>query len=248
MLGIDSGKLGEFYEVIGYKFKEPSLLVQALTHSSFSYETTKQLTGSNEVLEFLGDAVVNLVTAMVLIEKFPDKQEGDLSKMRAELVNERSLAEVARRFGLDGKLLIGRSARVPGEEIPQSILADGVEALVGAVFKEGGFKEANRFVRQFLTSLMDGMSLDGGTDYKTRLQEHTQKVHKALPEYRLENAVGPEHMKVFESSVWILGRKMGMGKGRSIKASEQEAAKHALMALEILNEGVECINPIKEKH
>ena len=236
MNGPEPVKLDELCEELGYVFKDRSLLVRALTHSSFSYETTKSVQGSNEILEFLGDAVVNLVTAALLIEKFPDRQEGDLSKMRAELVNERSLAEVAKRIGLERKLLIGKSARVAGEEIPRSILADGVEALVGAVFLEAGYEAASRIVVRFIAPLLEGVSLEKGTDYKTRLQEYTQRVYKVLPEYRLEGAEGAEHRKVFESSVWVLGEKRGVGRGRSIKASEQEAAKRAMEAFGGLEE------------
>ncbi len=228
MYGVEAKRLEELCRALGYDFRDRSLLVQALTHSSFCYETTKSVRGSNEVLEFLGDAVVNLVTAVLLIERFPDKQEGDLSKMRAELVNERSLAGVAKRIGLEEVLLIGKSARVPEQEIPRSILADGVEALIGAVFREGGYETAERIVARFIAPLLDRTALEKGSDYKTRFQEHAQKVYKVLPEYRLESACGPEHRKIFESSVWIDGRKMGMGRGRSIKASEQAAAKQAL--------------------
>jgi len=231
MDGPEPVKLDELCEELGYAFKDHSLLVRALTHSSFSYETTKSVQGSNEVLEFLGDAVVNLVTAALLIEKFPDRQEGDLSKMRAELVNERSLAEVARRIGLEKRLLIGKSARVTEEEIPRSILADGVEALIGAIFLEAGYEAASEIVARFITPLLEEASLEKGTDYKTRLQEYTQKVYKVLPEYRLESAEGAEHRKVFESSVWVLGEKRGVGRGRSIKASEQAAARRALETL-----------------
>jgi len=231
MRDIESETLNDLCEALGYDFRDRSLLIQALTHSSYRYETTKSVRGSNEVLEFLGDAVVNLVTAALLIEQFPDKQEGDLSKMRAELVNERSLADVARRIGLGEALLIGKSAWVPEREMPRSILADGVEALIGAIFMEGGYEAAARIVTRFITPLLDKTSIEEGSDYKTRLQEHTQKVYRVLPEYRLEDAFGPEHQKVFESSVWVDGKKMGVGKGRSIKASEQAAAKQALEKL-----------------
>ena len=228
----DSGNRDELSEVLGYTFRDGDLLAQALTHSSYRYETTRSVRGSNEVLEFLGDAVVNLVTAALLIDRFPDKQEGDLSKMRAELVNERSLAEVARQIGLEDRLLIGKSARIPGKEIPASILADGIEALIGAVFKDGGFEAASRIVASFITPLLDAKTLEAGTDYKTRLQEYTQKAYKTLPEYHLEATDGPEHRKVFKSSVWVRGERVGEGHGRSIKASEQEAARQALAALQ----------------
>ena len=225
---VDPKKLDDLCKALGYTFRDRSLLVRALTHSSFSYETSGDVRGSNEVLEFLGDAVIDLATAALLMDRFPDKQEGDLSKMRAELVNERSLAEVAVGIGLEEILLIGKSARVPDGEVPRSILADGVEALIGAVFTEGGYDAASRIVTRFLTPLLDRRSLEKGTDYKTRLQEYSQRVYRVLPEYRLEDAAGPEHAKVFESSVWIEGKRMGTGKGRSIKASEQAAAKRAL--------------------
>ncbi len=228
---IDPRGLDELCEALGYAFRDRSLLIQALTHSSYRYETTGNIHGSNEVLEFLGDAVVNLVTAAILIALFPEKTEGSLSKMRAELVNERSLADVAKQFRLEERLLVGRSARVQKEGIPRSLLADAVEALVGAVFQDGGFEAASRIVSGFIRPLIDLDALEKGTDYKTRLQEFTQKTYKTLPEYRLVDTFGPEHQKTFVSSVYVQGKKLGTGEGRSIKASEQKAAKVAFEAL-----------------
>jgi len=233
---IEAAKLDELGRELGYVFKDRSLLVKALTHSSFSYEATGSVHGSNEVLEFLGDAVINLVTASLLMKRFPKRQEGDLSKMRAELVNERTLVEVAERLHLKERLLIGKSARVGGREIPRSVLADGVEALIGAVFLEAGYETASRIVARFIVPFLEEASFEKGTDYKTRLQEYTQKIYKELPKYHLEGKEGPEHSKVFESSVWVRGERRGWGRGRSIKASEQEAARRALEAFGCLNE------------
>jgi ribonuclease-3 len=227
----DIDKLNELCERIGYYYKDNSILIKALTHSSYSYETTQNLAGSNEILEFLGDAVVNLSVARYLIDRFPEKDEGDLSRMRAELVNERTLARVAEIIGLEKRLLIGKSARLEGEDIPRSLLADGVEALVGAAFQDGGYAVASALVMRLLASFLDDTSFETGTDYKTRLQEFSQKFHKILPEYRMEATTGPEHQRVFVSSVWINAKKMGEGKGKSIKASEQQAARRAFEEL-----------------
>ena len=216
---------------IGYTFKTPDFLSQALTHSSYGYETSGKVTGSNEVLEFLGDAVLNLAVAAYLVERFPERDEGALSRMRAELVNERVLARVAERIGLDGALKVGKSARAGGQGIPVSILADGVEALIGAVFRDGGYPAASTVAIRLLTPVLDTGTYEQGTDYKTQLQEYTQRVYKSLPVYRLEEVSGPDHLRIFKSSVWIDGEKRGTGQGRSIKASEQEAAKRALKAL-----------------
>jgi len=237
MRGSDIDKLNELCDVINYYFKDINILAQAMTHSSFSYETTGSVTASNEVLEFLGDAVINLATANLLIEHFPGSDEGDLSKMRAELVSEHTLAQIAKQIGLYDVLFIGKSARVTSGGIPDSILADGLEALVGAVFRDGGYNTASELVARFLLSFLDDGTLEKGTDYKTRLQEYSQKFYKVLPEYRLEGSKGPDHLRIFESSVWIHGKKMGEGKGRSIKASEQQAALRSLEKLGLVNHG-----------
>jgi len=228
-------ELHELCDVISYNFKDISILLQAITHSSFSYEASKSVSGSNEVLEFLGDAVLNLAVASYLVERFPERNEGDLSKMRAELVNEHTLAQIAKHIGLDGRLLIGKSAKAEGGEIPRSILADGVEALIGAVFHDGGYPAASDLAIRLLEPFLKDNAFEKGTDYKTRLQEYTQKIHKALPEYHMDGATGPEHQRIFESSVWIKGKKMGTGKGCPIKASEQEAARQTLEILEAGN-------------
>ncbi len=206
-----------------------------MTHSSYSYETSGSVSESNEVLEFLGDAVLSLSVASYLVDHFPDRNEGDLSKMRAELVNERTLVQIAKRIGLDKRLMIGKSAKVGNREIPRSILADGVEALVGAVFRDGGYQAASDLVVRLLTPFLIDGAFERGTDYKTRLQEYSQRIYKVLPGYRLEGATGPDHLRIFESSVWIGNEKMGEGKGRSIKTSEQEAARRALERAGILS-------------
>lgn len=231
MAGISNNKGEELCATLGYNFRDASLLIRALTHSSFSYERSGDSRVSNEILEFLGDAVLNLAVAAYLVRHFPDRDEGDLSKMRAELVNERTLARIAGRIGLEASLRIGKSARVVQEGIPPSILADGVEALVGAVFQDGGYAAATEIVLRLLEPFLREGTFVQGTDYKTQLQEYTQKRDRSLPEYRLEGARGPEHLRVFESSVWIGGKRMGSGTGRSVKASEQEAARWALERL-----------------
>lgn len=228
-------RLHELCDVIDYNFRDNSIFIQAMTHSSYSYETSGRVSGSNEVLEFLGDAVLNLSVTSYLIDHFPDRNEGDLSKMRAELVNERTLAQIAKHIGLDGRLLIGKSAKVSSHEIPHSILADGVEALIGAVFRDGGYQAASDLVVRLLTPFLIDGAFERGTDYKTRLQEYSQKAYKVLPHYRLEGAMGPDHLRLFESSVWIGNEKMGEGQGRSIKASEQEAARRVLERVGILS-------------
>ncbi len=219
-------------EMMGYGFSDETLLEQALTHSSFSYERTGSVSGSNEILEFLGDAALNLSVAAYLIQRFPEKNEGDLSRMRAELVNERALARAAKRIGLDSSLRLGKSARAEGSDIPDSILADGVEALIGAVFRDGGYHPASSVALRLLAPEIEAGDFARGTDYKTRLQEYTQKAYQSLPVYRMENTSGPEHQKVFTSAVWVNGERLGVGRGRSIKASEQEAARVALEKIE----------------
>ncbi len=228
----DKIKLRELTKLIHYNFKDVSILLRAITHSSYSYETFGNMEESNEVLEYLGDAVLNLSVASYLVDHFPGRDEGDLSKMRAELVNEQTLAQIADRIALGERLRIGKSARTQEAEIPRSILADAVEALVGAIFRDGGYQAAFEVVISLLEPFLQDQSFVRGTDYKTMLQEYTQRVYKVLPEYRLESSVGPDHMRIFTSSVWIQGERMGRGAGHSIKMSEQEAARQALKKVE----------------
>ena len=216
---------------IGYVFNRPHLLEQALTHKSYVNEVRAKGQGDNERLEFLGDAVLALVISDYLAASFPDSSEGDLSKRKARLVSEASLAKAARRLDLGNLLRLGRGEELTqGREKP-SLQADALEALIAAVYLDGGLEAARAFtLRAFAPDLReeqgDEMPLLG-QDYKTRLQEWCQKQFDVLPQYSIIREAGPDHQKTFEVEVSIQGDVAGVGVGRTKKEAEQMAAKRA---------------------
>jgi ribonuclease-3 len=207
---------------LGYAFKRPELLRQALTHRSFG-------ANNNERLEFLGDSVLNCAVAATLYRTYPRLSEGDLSRLRAHLVKEPSLAGIARHIGLGGLLVLGEGElRSGGAERP-SILADGVEALIGAVFLDGGFAAAEDVVARLYAGLLE--NLDPrilGKDPKTLLQEHLQARRLALPAYAIVSVSGEAHRQEFQVECVIAALDIRtVGKGASRRAAEQEAARQA---------------------
>lgn len=216
-------------EQIGYRFRKPELLETALTHRSL---TAANASRNNEKLEFLGDAVLDLAVSDLLMQQFPRHQEGDLSKLRASLVNAHVLADKARALGLGLSLKLGKGEEKSGGRDKESILAAGFEALIGAIYLDRGFVAARRVLaRQFASDLQ---ARAGGTveDCKTRLQEITQRMFKATPTYTLVRETGPDHAKNFVSQISIGGRTLGRGEGKSKKSAEQAAAMEALRALQ----------------
>jgi ribonuclease-3 len=213
---------------LGYRFSDPALLVRCLTH--ISYERKKQ-GGHNEVLEYLGDAVLDLAVSDLLIEHYPKKTEGDLSRMRAGLVNSSALAEKATMLQLGALLHLGKGEERSGGRTKPSILAGAFEALLGAVYQDGGYDAARRIVERYFASDLTGNSL-GQQDYKTRLQEISQMLFHEPPSYRLISQSGPDHDKCFITEIAIGGKALGRGQGKSKKQSEQEAAKRALRELQ----------------
>jgi ribonuclease-3 len=214
---------------LAYQFRKPDLLETALTHRSVAPAGPGR---NNETLEFLGDAVLELIVSDLLMRHFPRHQEGDLSKMRASLVNARVLADKARALGLGEALHLGKGEEKNGGRDKESILGAAYEALLGAIFLDRGFGAARRVIgRQFASDLK---ARAGGAveDCKTRLQEITQRVFKAPPTYTLVRETGPDHAKHFVSQISIAGRTFGRGEGRSKKSAEQAAAMQALRALE----------------
>lgn len=217
---------------LGYRFKALALLEEALTHSSLVNEQKTASPQHNERLEFLGDAVLSLVMSEYLASAFPQSSEGTLSKLKAQLVSEASLAQVARRLGLGEHLKLGRGEdRSKGRE-KDSLLADALEAVLAAVHLDGGF-EASRTVTchifsEELTHIATQEEQPGAGDYKTQFQEWCQKRHDALPRYVTVRETGPDHQKLFEVELSIQGEVVGMGSGRSKKEAEQQAAKQAL--------------------
>lgn len=220
----------EVETAIGYQFKEPNLLLQAFTHKSFTNEQLAKSTGDNERLEFLGDAVLNLVLSDYLMRVFPERSEGDLSKIRAGLVNEGILSQIAHDFGFNKWLRLGKGEMATrGSEKPR-LLASVFEAFIGAFYLDAGFQAVHNFtVRVFAPRLSQtDPKQHFSTDYKTRLQEAIQERYRQVPSYEVIKEEGPDHSKTFFVEVKALGRVLGSGTGRSKKQAEQIAAKFAL--------------------
>lgn len=223
--------LRDLEELLGYLFEDPRLLDQALTHKSFANEAGAQQP-DNERLEFLGDAVLDLAVSHVLHEVSPPLSEGEMSKMRAYLVKEESLERLARSFGLGRHLLLGRGEEQTGGRDKASILAGAFEALVAAVYLDGGFDLAFSLAEGiFRPVIAEAGSEAMDRDYKTRLQEFCQARYARAPSYRLVGESGPDHDKQFETEIWVGSRALGRGRGRSKKEAEQRAAQDALELL-----------------
>jgi ribonuclease-3 len=214
---------------LGYRFKEIKWLDQALTHKSFIYETDHPEKGANEVLEFLGDSVLNLAVSYLLLRKFPDAQEGTLSMIRSQLVKRSFLASLSKDLQLEGYLLLGKSQQSNGGMQKSSILANTYEALIGAIFMDSGFNRTLEIVQEhfepYLQAKTPSVIFD---DYKSLLQIYSQQPHGVSPQYRVMNESGPDHDKRFQASVTIADEVKGQGWGKSKKEAEQEAARNAL--------------------
>jgi ribonuclease III len=207
----------------------PELLTRALTHRSYAYENGGLPT--NERLEFLGDAVLGLVVTTALFRRYPDLAEGQLAKLRASVVNMRALAGVARDLRIGEHLLLGRGETTSGGADKSSILADTLEALIGAVYDEHGMDAASDFVHHLVDGLLDSAAGKGaGLDWKTSLQERTAELSVGVPEYEVSEE-GPDHAKLFHAVVLVAGQPRGQGSGRSKKEAEQIAASAAYRVL-----------------
>ncbi|MEA4955107.1 MAG: ribonuclease III [Pseudoflavonifractor sp.] len=213
---------------LGYSFHDRTLLENALTHSSFANENRGSL-GSNERLEFLGDSVLGMVTADFLYKEHPDLPEGDLTRTRAALVCEESLVEVADLLDLGAYLKLGRGEEAGGGRERPSIRADAVEAVLAAVYLDGGLAEARKIVQRFILDKESEKS--ASRDYKTALQELVQRESGRVLTYRLVGESGPDHAKTFSVEVDLNGKAVGAGNGHSKKEAEQMAAKAAITHL-----------------
>jgi ribonuclease III len=222
--------LSALEERLGYRFREPAILDRALTHRSRANEDATGSTIDNESLEFLGDAVLGFAMADLLFRDFPQFDEGQKSKIKAALVSTSTLGRLARRLGLGEFLALGRGEEKTGGRAKQALLADGYEAVIAAIYLDGGIGEARDFVsRQFAEDLEDVRSPEfWGRDYKSALQELVQSRELPLPEYAVASESGPDHRKVFHVEVRIQGEAFGSARGPSKKAAEQEAAKKAM--------------------
>ncbi len=215
---------------IGYRFKNITLLQNALTHSSYANEYWHNSLMSNERLEFLGDSILGMVVAEYLYRNFQDRPEGELTRMRADMVCEQALAKVADRLNLGAHLLLGHGEEQGGGRNRASILADAVESVIAASFIDGGMEAARRFVETFVLCDVPITKLHNA-DYKTALQELVQQKKQQTIAYALVSESGPDHNKQFVSAVSINGVVMGEGSGSSKKRAEQEAARIAIEKL-----------------
>ncbi|MGQ9750354.1 ribonuclease III [Desulfosoma sp.] len=231
--------LHRIQDLLGYRFQSIDLIHQALVHRSYTHERTETGLDDNERLEFLGDSVLSLVISHMLLIKFPQADEGSLSRMRASLVNEGRLAAIAADLGLGDLMRLGKGEEMSGGRDKPSILADAVEALLGAVYLDGGLDAAFHVVRRLFDEKLEQMVTEEDPlrrldkDFKTQLQEATQAKKRMVPQYVVEREEGPDHDKVFYVTVSLEGRLLARGVGKSKKAAEQDAAQKALAWLEV---------------
>ncbi len=219
-------------ELMDYKFKDRSFLIRALTHSSYSNENKKEKLKNNERLEFLGDSVLGLIISEYLFSHYANLEEGQLTKIRAKIVCEASLGSASKALKLGEFMLFGRGEELTGGRERTSILSDAFEALIAAIFLDGGMEEARAFVLRRLDAVIkDAVEGKLFVDYKTRLQEVIQIQKGNRIKYEIVREEGPDHSKIFYTEVRLNDVTIGVGSGHSKKESEQEAAKHGLKRL-----------------
>jgi ribonuclease-3 len=221
-------------EAIAYRFRDRGLLEHAMTHTSRANEDVSGGVRDNESLEFLGDAVLGFLIADLLFNEFPEHDEGQKSKIKAALVSTTTLARLAERLSLGEHLLLGRGEEKTGGRQKQALLADSYEALIAAIYLDGGVEHVRAFVAREFAALVEEARRVGaaGQDYKSALQELVQSRNEPLPEYRLIGTIGPDHRKLFQVEVVVNGEPVAEASGTSKKEAEQEAAKLALEKLQ----------------
>ncbi len=227
--------------VLGYTFRDRALLEQALRHASWCNEQNRDgaaKLGDNQRLEFLGDAVLSLTVSQRLMSRFPEAHEGDLSVTRAQVVREEGLSDVAGKLGFGNWLLLGKGEEKSGGRAKPKILADAFEAIVAAVYLDGGFQAAWDLVERLLTDRINGAEIKNFYDFKTRLQETSQARLKATPTYRVVQELGPDHDKRFVVAVTIGTDEWARAVGKSKKEAEQMAAAEAHFRLEGSDAGI----------
>ncbi|WP_017626272.1 ribonuclease III [Nocardiopsis chromatogenes] len=230
---ISAAEAKEFHKAIGVEI-DGDVLARALTHRSYAYE--KGGLPTNERLEFLGDSVLGLIVTDTLFREHPDLPEGQLAKLRAAVVNMRALADVARGLGIGGYIRLGRGEEGTGGRDKSSILADTLEAIIGAVYLDRGLETASELVHRLFDPLISTASgLGAGLDWKTSLQELTASEMLGVPEYHVDES-GPDHQKTFRATVRVAGTDYGAGEGRSKKEAEQQAAESAWKAIRARSE------------
>jgi ribonuclease III len=223
-------QLADLERALRYRFERIELLDQALTHKSYVHEQ-RELMQHNERLEFLGDAVLELVISDYCYERFTDLTEGELSKLRASLVNDGNLARIARRLQLGSYLLIGRGEELTGGRAKVSLLADTLEAVLAAIYLDSSLEGVYQVLLQCFEEDLNNIRRMGYRDYKSELQEYTQEKFACVPTYIVVRERGPDHEKVFEVELTIGGKIQGFGAGKSKKEAEQDAAHKVLAAL-----------------
>ena len=221
--------LDQFQDCIGYRFRDPQLLLEAFTHSSYAQEASEH-TRDNEQLEFLGDAVLNFIVSVLLADAFPEWEEGKLTRARSRLVAAAHLGTVGARLGLGDYLRLGRGEEKTGGRTKAALLVNALEALVAALYRDGGPDAARQFIERFI--LPPDLTATGdelfSIDYKSALQEHLQAGRQPPAEYRVVEETGPEHQKTFTVEVIAGENLVARGRGGSKKAAEQEAARIVL--------------------
>ena len=224
--------LVKFEEIINYKFKNKENIITALTHSSYANENKNEKLPYNERLEFLGDAVLNIAISENIFKKQVGSAEGELTKIRANIVCEPSLEKCANEINIGQFLLLGKGEELTGGRTRTSILSDAFEAVIGAIYMDSGMENAKKFIYKHMKTLIDGsVKGDLSQDYKTQLQEIIQKKSEARIVYEVIDEKGPDHNKVFISQVKSKEKVIGTGTGKSKKEAEQNAAKKALESL-----------------
>lgn len=217
-------------EKLQYKFKDINLLKQALTHTSFAYEKKVK---SNEKLEFLGDSILEFVSSEYIYQKYPKLTEGEMTKVRATVVCGESLSQVARKNDVGKFLYLGKSEKVSGGQNRKAVLEDAVEAIIAAIYLDGGIEPAKKFIYDNLASKIAQASKHVGVkDYKTVLQEILQKNGTVDIEYEITDEQGPDHDKTFYAQVKLDGKVLAKGEGKSKKVAEMHAAQKALQEME----------------
>ncbi|MFI5304806.1 MAG: ribonuclease III [Nitrospiria bacterium] len=222
----------DFQSIFHYNFRNPRLLKEAFTHKSYVNESLDRGMSDNERLEFLGDAVLDMVISDYLFEKMPRAREGELSKIKSTVVSEPTLADVARKINIGKFILLGKGEDLSQGRSKNSLLANTLEAIIAAVYLDGGLSEAKSWIdRVFAETIENILTHQVTFDYKTNFQEECQKLFEVLPEYRLARSFGPDHSKNFEIELWVKDKLLGFGVGKSKKEAEQKAAKEGLNRL-----------------
>ncbi len=224
----DKAKLYALEEIIGYKFRDISHLYQALIHKSYINEVQGITIDHNERYEFMGDAILEFIVTKYLFEKYPDEPEGILTLKRSRIVDRDNCARIGRRFKLTDYIFLGRGERPEGKALKQSILANAFEAVVCAVYLDGGMETCDTFVFSAIEKFSPDIETRTSKNFKAELQNYAQKKYQKVPLYRDLSAIGPDHEKIFEVNVLINGKPCGKGRGLSKKIAQQRAARNAL--------------------